>query len=165
MVRFQGSKEAWVVEIFISGILTSIEESWTALDREIAYDFYTDPVNQDLRLQLPIEKCLLFYKTRLEDADKEIASTFLRRRSTLKWTVLFWTVHFKPFEPSTLKTVSALPTVYFLISGSSTFKDLLYWPKTAHFRFEPFCVGDFWCVGCYKGSRTWWWSEWRWRIG
>jgi len=55
----------------VCGILTSIEESWNALDREIAYDFYTDPVNQDLRLQLPIEKCLLFYKTKLEDADKE----------------------------------------------------------------------------------------------
>ena len=59
----------------ISGILTSIEESWNALDREVAYDFYTDPVNQDLRLQLPIEKCLLFYKTKLEDADKETANT------------------------------------------------------------------------------------------
>ena len=73
MVRFLGSNGTRVVEFFISGILTSIEESWNALDREIAYDFYTDPVNQDLRLQLPIEKCLLFYKTRLEDADKEIA--------------------------------------------------------------------------------------------
>ena len=72
MVSFQGWNKTRLLEYLISGILTSIEESWNALDREIAYDFYTDPVNQDLRLQLPIEKCLLFYKTRLEDADKEI---------------------------------------------------------------------------------------------
>ena len=65
-----------IVTIEISGILTSIEESWNALDREVAYDFYTDPVNQDLRLQLPIEKCLLFYKTKLEDAEKETGCTF-----------------------------------------------------------------------------------------
>ena len=73
MVSFKGWNKARLLEVLISGILTSIEESWNALDREIAYDFYTDPVNQDLRLQLPIEKCLLFYKTKLEDADKEIA--------------------------------------------------------------------------------------------
>ena len=74
-----------LVIIPISGILTSIEESWNALDREIAYDFYTDPVNQDLRLQLPIEKCLLFYKTKLEDADKETAKTFVTFKCIFAW--------------------------------------------------------------------------------
>ena len=75
----------------ISGILTSIEESWNALDREVAYDFYTDPVNQDLRLQLPIEKCLLFYKTKLEDADKETAKTMeVFSIYSVAWVVFEW---------------------------------------------------------------------------
>ena len=39
------------------------------MDRDFGYQFYSDPVNQDLRIHLPIENCLLLYKNRLEDRE------------------------------------------------------------------------------------------------
>ena len=49
--------------------VAAIKRGLETVDRDFGYQFYSDPVNQDLRIHLPIENCLLLYKNRLEDRE------------------------------------------------------------------------------------------------
>ena len=57
------------VKLIINFSLAAIKRGLETVDRDFGYQFYSDPVNQDLRIHLPIENCLLLYKNRLEDRE------------------------------------------------------------------------------------------------